>query len=220
MKKLIALLLPFVVYHTVWSQDTVRIESVRVDTVKVETVRVDTVLVQPVKAEPVMQSSTVQPSPQQEQKPFLNPSKMYFGGYANFSFGKYTVIGVEPMVGYKLTPKFSLGAKISYEYIKDKRYSSTYETSNYGASVFSRFRLTQRIYTHVEFSGMNYKLFDSNGESNRKWVPFLFVGGGFSQPITKNTWFTAEVLFDVLQNENSPYKKAEPFFSMGFGVGF
>jgi hypothetical protein len=67
---------------------------------------------------------------------------------------------------------------------------------------------------------MNYKLFDSTGDSDRQWVPFLFLGGGFSQPITKNTWFTAEVLFDVLQNEHSPYKSWEPFFSVGFGVGF
>jgi hypothetical protein len=41
-----------------------------------------------------------------------------------------------------------------------------------------------------------------------------------SQPISGNTWFTAEVLFDVIQNENSPYKNWEPFFSVGFGVGF
>lgn len=124
------------------------------------------------------------------------------------------------MVVYKLTPKLSLGGKISYEYIKDKRYSSIYETSNYGASIFSRFRVTQRIYAHFEYSSMNYKLFDSNGEGTRKWVQFLFVGGGFSQPVSRNTWFTVEVLFDVLQNENSPYKKAEPFFRMGFGIGF
>jgi hypothetical protein len=67
---------------------------------------------------------------------------------------------------------------------------------------------------------MNYKMFYGVDDSNREWVSFLFLGGGFSQPISKNTWFTAEVLFDVLQNENSPYAAWEPFFSVGFGVGF
>ena len=218
MKILIILLLSFFVYHSVWSQDTVRIESVKVDTVKVETLRVDTVFVQPAKPDPVMQTNQEVAQPQ--KKSTLNPNKMYFGGYANLSFGSYTVLGIEPMVGYKLTPKFSVGGKLSYEYISDKRYNEDYSGSNYGISVFSRYRLTQRVYTHVEYSAMNYKLYNISGDSNREWVSFLFVGGGFSQPVTKNTWLTAEVLFDVLQNENSPYKNWEPFFSVGFGVGF
>jgi len=29
-----------------------------------------------------------------------------------------------------------------------------------------------------------------------------------------------QVLFDVLQNSNSPYNRWEPFYSVGFGVGF
>ena len=141
-----------------------------------------------------------------EKKKF-NPGKMYFGGYANLSFGKYTVIGAEPLVGYKLTSKLSVGSKFSYEHVSDKRYQDDYSYSNYGFSVFSRFRLTQRIYAHAEFSEMNYQLYYSSGDNNRKWVPFLYLGGGYSQPVTKNTWVTAEVLFDVLQNENSRYKK-------------
>ena len=46
--------------------------------------------------------------------------KLYFGGYVNLSFGKYTLVGIEPMVGYKLTPKFSAGVKFRYDYISDK----------------------------------------------------------------------------------------------------
>jgi hypothetical protein len=201
-----------------FAQDTIRVETVRIDTVRVETIRVDTVLVQPVKAEPVVQ--TVQTAAEPQKKPVLNPNKMYFGGYVNASIGSYTAIGVEPLVGYKLTQKLSVGGKLSYEYISDKRYDEDYSASNYGFSLFSRIRVTQRLYAHAEYSAMNYKLFNETGGSDREWVPFLFLGGGLSQPISKNTWVTAEVLFDVLQNENSPYKNWEPFFSVGFGVGF
>jgi hypothetical protein len=217
MKIKLFFLLGMFVSFVSFAQDTIRVETVRVDTVKIETVRIDTVLNQPVSTKPP--ANTVQ-APIQQQKPILNPNKMYFGGYVNANFGKYTAIGIEPLVGYKLTPKLSFGAKISYEYISDKRYEVDYNSSNYGISVFNRIRLSQRLYTHAEFSEMNYKLYDSLGESNRTWVPFLFLGGGLSQPISKNTWFTAEVLFDVIQNENSPYKNWEPFLSLGFGVGF
>lgn len=157
--------------------------------------------------------------PVQKESKF-DKSKLYYGGYVNASFGNYTVIGVAPLVGYKLTPKLSIGGQISYEYVKDKRYSTDYETSSYGYSAFGRFRVVPQLYAHVEFSQMNYELYNSLGKSEREWVPFLFVGGGYSQPISKNTWFTAQVLFDVINNENSPYKNGEPYFSIGIGVGF
>jgi hypothetical protein len=201
-----------------FAQDTIRVETVKVDTIRVETIRVDTILVQPEMAEPAEQ--TVQAAAEPQKNPVLNPNKMYFGGYVNASIGSYTAIGVEPLVGYKLTQKLSVGGKLSYEYISDKRYDEDYSASNYGFSLFSRIRVTQRLYAHAEYSAMNYKLFNETGGSDREWVPFLFLGGGLSQPISKNTWLTAEVLFDVLQNENSPYKNWEPFFSVGFGVGF
>ncbi len=168
--------------------------------------------------QPVVTGQAEQVSEKKESK--FDKSKLYFGGYANMSFGSYTVIGVQPLVGYKLTPKFSIGAKVSYEYIKDKRYLEDYTTSNYGASVFSRLRILPTLYGHVEFSSMSYDLFDSEGNSNRKWVPFLYVGGGYSQRISKNTYLNAQILFDVINSENSPYKDWEPYYSVGIGVGF
>lgn len=145
----------------------------------------------------------------------FDKSKLYYGGYVNVSFGKYTVIGLAPLVGYKLTPKFSLGSQVSYEYSSYSENSG----SNYGLSVFSRYRVVPQFYLHVEYSVMSYKVYKLNGD-DRKLVPFLFLGGGLSQAISKNTWFTAQVLFDVLNNNNSPYKNFEPFFSVGIGVGF
>ena len=46
--------------------------------------------------------------------------KLYFGGYFNMSFGSYTLIGIEPMIGYKLIPRLSIGAKFRYDYMQDK----------------------------------------------------------------------------------------------------
>lgn len=147
-------------------------------------------------------------------------SKLYYGGYLNMSFGRYTVIGAAPLLGYKVTPKLSVGTKFSYEYINDKRFTQDYSTSNYGVSIFSRLRVTSKIYAHAEFASMNYDLYYENGESNREWIPFFFVGGGYSRKIAKNTWLNAQILWDVIQDEDSPYNTYEPFYSIGLGVGF
>ena len=199
------------------AQDTIPGQVIRVDTVKIQNVRVDTVYVQ----ENVQPQAQVQESKESQQKSQSKNDKVYYGGYANFSFGKYTIIGVEPLIAYKIIPKLSIGGKLSYEYYKNKNYSPTKEGSNYGIGAFSRLRIARRWYAHVEFSEMNYKLYNESLEKNkRQWISYLYVGGGFSQPITKNTSLNAEVLWDVLQSDKSPYKTVEPIFNVGIAVGF
>jgi len=207
MKSNLILLVLLLLGFPSFAQDTTQ---VRIDTVRIETIRVDTVYVpqaQPTKA-------TVPVSTGKNEK-------VYYGGYANFSLGKYSIIGFEPMIGYKLLPKFSVGGKLSYEHFKNKNYSPTQSGSNWGIGAFSRLRISRRLYAHVEFSEMNYKLFQDGGEtSNREWISFLFVGGGFIQPISKGVSLNAEVLWDVIQNKNSPYNTVEPVFNVGVGIGF
>lgn len=145
---------------------------------------------------------------------------IFYGGYINLSFGSYTVIGIEPMVGYKLTPKLSTGVKVRYNYIQDDRYAKSYTTSTYGGSIFGRYLVTPKFYAQAEAASYNYEFFYLNGSSEREWVPFLFMGGGFIQPLSERTWLNIEILFDVLQDEKSPYEDWEPFFSIGIGAGF
>ena len=146
--------------------------------------------------------------------------KFYFGGNIGLALGSYTMIGVYPLIGYKITPKLSAGVKLAYEYIQDKRYASNNNTSNYGASVFARYRIIPQLYLHAEYAGLNYELYDALGESKREWVPFLFVGAGYSQPLGNNVWLNAQILFDVLQSNKSPYRNWEPFYSVGISAGF
>lgn len=163
------------------------------------------------------------PPPTQEAAPQQKKSasdKIYFGGYMNLSFGNYTIIGIEPMIGYKLIPRLSIGAKFRYDYIQDKRYDETYTSSSYGASIFSRLILVRGLYAHVEYAGYNYKRYVESGESEREWVPFLLVGAGYSLRLGKRASVNAQILFDVLQDDQSPYKNWEPFYSVGVGVGF
>ena len=146
--------------------------------------------------------------------------KLYFGGTVTLSFsGDTSQIGFFPMVGYKITPKLSGGVEVGYEYVSyDEPIDES--TSNYGAGVFGRYRLTPKIYGHVEYEAINYEIFTGVGQSDRETINFLLVGGGYIQPIAPRTSLYAEVLFDVLQEEDSPYDDWEPFFSVGIGVGF
>jgi hypothetical protein len=154
-------------------------------------------------------------------KQLVKENKYYWGGYLNVVFGSYTAIGIEPLIAYKVTPKFSTGAILTYEYVSDNTNSGyTTKSTNYGASIFTRYRIVPQFYFHAEFSEMKYDSYNSSGYNTHYWVPFLFVGGGFSQQISQNSWMNTQILFDVIQNEHSPYSGGVPFYSIGFGVGF
>ena len=165
------------------------------------------------------QDSTRVDDPAPEPKPEMG-QRIYYGGNVGLTVGTYTRIGLYPMIGYKITPKFSAGVKNAYEYISDNRYSDVNKTSNYGGSIFLRYRLIPPLYVHVEYAQMNYELYNALGESEREWIPFLLVGGGYSQRLSPRTWLNMQVLFDVLQDERSPYSDWNPIFSVGVGVGF
>jgi hypothetical protein len=149
------------------------------------------------------------------------PSKVYWGGQLGLSFGSYFRIAVIPMVAYKVSPKFHVGGKIGYAYTEDKRYENATITShNYGGSVFSRYLIVRGLYAHAEFVYWSYKYQTENLEGERTWVPFILLGGGYIQPVSRTTSVFIEVLWDVLQDENSPYNASDPWVSIGVGVGF
>jgi hypothetical protein len=151
-------------------------------------------------------------------------NRWYYGGNIGFSFwSDYTYLGIYPLAGYKITPKFSVGAKVGYSYINYK--DIDFSTNNYGGSVFTRYRIIPQIFMHAEFVYFSFEhrtfsIINRQYGSERVWVPFLLLGGGFSQQISPNVWAFAEVLFDVINDDNSPYESGQPFVSVGVGVGF
>jgi hypothetical protein len=148
-------------------------------------------------------------------KPASAQSKVYYGGNIGLNFwNDYFYLGIYPFVGYKVTPKFSVGGKLGYTYYSYN--NSDFSSHNYGASIFSRYRVTPQFYVHGEFVYFSYDLIGSE----RVWVPFLLLGGGYAQMVSPNVWIFVEVLFDVLQDSNSPYKNWDPFVSFGVGAGF
>jgi hypothetical protein len=147
-----------------------------------------------------------------------SPSPVYYGGSIGLGFGNGFRIGVFPLVGVRVTPQFSLGAQVGYEYANYNEPDA--DASNYGGAVFARYRIIPQLYLHGEGRYVNYELFDVADASTREWVPFILLGGGFVQRVSARTSAYVEVLFDVLQNDRSPYDSWEPSIRVGMAVGF
>ncbi len=162
-----------------------------------------------------------QPDSTEKEAPAPPPAErnVFYGGTIGLSFGSYFRVSVQPLVGYNFSPKFSGGVKLGYEYIKDSRYDPAVTWNNYGASVFGRFRFIPQAYLHAEFAYANYGAKTEKLESERVWVPFLYLGAGYYHSLSPSTALFLEVLFDVLQDSNSPYEAWQPMISFGVVAG-
>jgi hypothetical protein len=156
----------------------------------------------------------------QKKKSSFKMSKLFFGGSLGMTFGSFTSIRVNPLIGYSFTPKLSAGITGLYEYRTYDYLGQTKKSNDYGGSIFARFRVVQPIYLHAEYSYISYEFYDVNDKSYRQGVPFLFVGAGYVQRVGKNTYVYGQILFDVIQSDKSPYSQWEPFYSFGVSVGF
>lgn len=156
--------------------------------------------------------------------------RLYYGGNFGLSFGSYTSILVEPMVGYKFTKKLSGGFGIGYRYGRGEfQRGGSFSYHNYIGRVFGRYLLIPNAYAHVEYMMESYDKifkFDSQNRSfpntTRTNVPFLFVGGGYRVPVGGGA-FVIQVLFNVLQsnrNSSEVYPVGVPFISLGYLGGF
>ena len=163
------------------------------------------------------------PKPSSDKKdPRPMKDRLWYGGGVSLMFGTVTNMGIAPMVGYKIDQKgkWSAGLGANYFYFKDSRYVIPYESSNYGWSLFQRYRVIPQAFLHASYNSQNYEIYNPFGDSfQREWVPFLMVGGGYAQQLGGNSVMMFQIAWDVIQDIRSPYG-GQPFFSVGAGVGF
>jgi hypothetical protein len=141
--------------------------------------------------------------------------RIYFGGNFGLQFGTQTAIDINPICGYRFTPKFSAGIGVKYLYYKYKDRYVSYETNVYGGSVFGRYELTESLFGYSEYEVINLPVFEPY--ERRVDVGSLFVGGGYSQRLGGRSSIFLMVLFNLNETSYSPYDN--PIFRMGVGVG-
>lgn len=143
--------------------------------------------------------------------------RFYFGGNLGANFGTITFINVAPMVGFRITPRFSVGVGGTYQYWSDKRFTPTYKQSIYGGSLFSRYMIAEdflgagNLFAHAEYENLFAKqpFQDPNTgliTEKTKSFPSFFIGGGLAIPIGSRSAFTISALYNPFYDEfNSLY---------------
>jgi hypothetical protein len=76
----------------------------------------------------------------------------------------------------------------------------------YGGGVFAHIRYGNVIFGGVEFEALKSPLNYSNMASPTKYIPTLFVGGGFSKEFHELVRVNAGIMYDVINHVNSPFR--------------
>lgn len=158
--------------------------------------------------------------------------RVVIGGGLGLQFGTVTFIEISPLIGYRLTEKLETGIGLTYKYYryKDFYYDQTtndrfdLKSNIYGASVYTRYHILQGVFLHAEYEKLRYNYDDvyvSAGQlikdPTHANVDGLFLGGGYRQRISANSYFYISALWDIIQDPFSPYNN--PILRMGVLLG-
>lgn len=161
------------------------------------------------------------------EKPELK-DRIYFGGSFAATFGTVTSVYISPVVGYMITPGLSGGIGITYQYYKDNRYSTSYNSNSYGGRLFLRqniniIKLPLFVYGEYEtlnMEGPNYDPINDDYYYSRDWYPRVLLGGGLFQPMGKRGGFYIAVLYDVIHSGNSTTNPSPYGSAWVYRIGF
>ena len=151
--------------------------------------------------------------------------RIFIGGDIGATFGDYTQISINPLIGYQISPQVATGLQFiynhSWQYVNQGMTNQTTIQSNtYGGNLFVQYNPIINFFLKGEFEYDSYSNYQTTQGTNvSQAVPFIYLGMGYSKQISKSATLNAGIKVDVLNNINSPYEDFTPFFYVGAGVG-
>jgi hypothetical protein len=145
--------------------------------------------------------------------------RLVYTGNVSLVFGNQTFIGADPGIGYKVNDWLVAGFGGHYYYMQVAGRSNRV----YGGQLFSQARVYEGFFAMSTFQMSNTRVFSQlspNDELRDRdvWVPHWYVGGGYFPQAGGRIRVGASILFDLIQDPNSPWPN--PNYSVGMIYGF
>jgi hypothetical protein len=164
----------------------------------------------------------------------FSKNNLFLGGSLALGFGSYSFnVGVSPEIGYSLNNWLDAGVVVNFNYNSiraDQYYTDNwrFHTFNYGGGVFARAYPLPFLFltAQPEFNwvSVNAKYMGTGGGSytENANAPSLLLGAGYGQRVIGQGSFYIALMFDVLNDKNSPYNDINghplPVIKAGFNV--
>lgn len=170
----------------------------------------------------------------------FDKSRLFVGGGLNGGSlfnGGYFVAG-SPTVGYRFTDRLHAGISFGVTYFRTSFPYNNYNTAasekyiesgfHYSPSLFVRYFPIDVVFLQASPEYNSFRYFDDPGvdyntgllvpNPQRLNIMSFLVGGGYAQRLGENTYMMISVMYDLVQNPNSPYYR-QPIFGGGLALG-
>lgn len=175
----------------------------------------------------------------------IEPDRIIIGGWGLFGAATGIVnVGITPVVGYRITDGFAAGIGLGYQYLRIRDYNTVITNPINGAeefrplnahiyspSVWFRHIIWNNIFAQVEYEHnifsqttytndfTQYQTLPIIKRKDRLGVNSVLVGAGIRQPVGERSSMVFMILYDVLQDKNSPYRNTLAI-RFGFNYGY
>lgn len=151
-------------------------------------------------------------------------SRWVFGGDLGLGFSNYgSNILISPQVGYRITPDWEFGARLTYNYYSYNQNRLKFSTNNYGGGFYTSYEIFRGLFAHLENEILSYEqvYYDSQNfditKRERKIIHSVFIGGGYRQYFSSRGFASITILYNLNETLDTPY--TNPLFRIGFGFG-
>ncbi len=132
--------------------------------------------------------------------------KLFYGGNLGLQFGTVTRIDISPMLGFKVTEKFTPGLGFIYQYMNDRNYPDS-KLNVFGGRIFLRYYFFERFFTHAEYEYLTFKTnnFNPIGKEEQISLNNILLGGGIREKISEKTYVNLAILWNINESAYSLY---------------
>jgi hypothetical protein len=153
------------------------------------------------------------------------PDPWFVGGAIGFAFGDdVNYAEFSPILGFRVSQKFQLGASLTFRYRKDKRYEPDLSTTDAGGSLFGRYFVLDPIFLQVEVERLNWEFVDILDDEfvvvDSVYTGY-YAGLGYYLPMGSNGAMYMSFMWDFSYDSNEPSPNPHPWLiRIGYGVTF
>lgn len=135
--------------------------------------------------------------------------RITLGGNFGLSLGNPTYINLAPLVGYRVTDKFTAAGGVTYIYSRVRDvYGQSFSSSIYGGRANVQYAIIPRFAPIVEYEALNVAYLrdtDVGVVEARRWIGNPMVGATVLFPIGRRSNFGLTALYNLNYTANQAY---------------
>lgn len=165
---------------------------------------------------------------EEEQKGVFKKENIFIGTALNLGFSSGVFqIGANPEIGYSITKWLDAGISTNFNYTSYRFTGFSDWVFNYGGGTFVRIWPVKFLFLSAlpEYNFITVTRKYTNGSPSIKEkfdAGSFLLGAGYGNRIVGQSYSYFAIMFDALNNTNSPYRDVEnralPIFRAGFAV--